>query len=89
MRRVDGLVIRELTCCKRAELYTPKAFSLKMKAKIANPRRLDIPGNGDCSPDREVLTAVLKQWRQKLGYCSIFAAVPAILASHVSEGRSV
>jgi len=29
-----------------------------------------------------------KQWRQKLGYCSIFAAVPAILAAHVSEARS-
>ena len=31
---------------------------------------------------------MLKQWRQKLGYCSIFAAVPAMLASHVPEARS-
>ena len=59
-----------------------------MKTKTANSRRLDILGNGDCSSDREILTAMLKQWRQKLGYCSIFAAVPAILAAHVTEARS-
>jgi hypothetical protein len=50
--------------------------------------RLDILGNGNCSSDQETLTAILKQWRQKLGYCSIFAAIPAILASHISEARS-
>ncbi len=59
-----------------------------MKTKIANLRRLDILGNGDCSSDREIFTAMLKRWRQNLGYCSIFAAVPAILASHISEARS-
>ena len=59
-----------------------------MKTKIANLRRLDILGNGDCSSDQEILTAVLKRWRQKLGYCSIFAAVPAMLVSHVPEARS-
>jgi len=59
-----------------------------MKAKIANSRRLDILGNGDCSSDREILTAILKRRRQKLGYCSIFAAVPAILAWQVQEARS-
>ncbi len=58
-----------------------------MKTKIANLRRLDILGNADCSSHREILTAMLKQWRQKLGYCSIFAAVPALLASHISEAR--
>ena len=59
-----------------------------MKTKTANLRRLDILGNGDCSSDREILTAMLKQWRQKLGYCSIFAAFPAILASDVQGARS-
>jgi hypothetical protein len=59
-----------------------------MKTKIANSRRLDILGNGDCSSDQEILTAVLKRWRQKLGYCSIVAAVPAMLVSHVPEARS-
>jgi hypothetical protein len=59
-----------------------------MKTKLANSRRLDILGNGDHSSNREVLTATLKRWRQTMGYCSIFAAVPAILASQVSEARS-
>jgi hypothetical protein len=59
-----------------------------MKTKIANLRRLDILGNGGYSSDREILTALLKQWRQKLGYCSIFAAFPAIFASHVQAARS-
>ncbi len=59
-----------------------------MKTTLANLSRLDIPGNGDRSSDRETLTAMLKQWRQKLGYCSIFAAVPAILASNLQAARS-
>ena len=59
-----------------------------MKAKTANRGRLDILGNGDCSSDQEILTATLKKWRRKLGYCSIFAAIPAILASHVQASRS-
>jgi hypothetical protein len=59
-----------------------------MKTKISNLKRLDILGNGDCSSDQEILTAMLKRWRQKLGYCSIFAAVPAILAAHTAEARS-
>ncbi len=59
-----------------------------MKTKTANFRRLDVLGNGDCSSDREILSATLKRWRKKLAYCSIFAAVPAILASNTSEARS-
>jgi hypothetical protein len=59
-----------------------------MKAKIANPRRLDILGNGDLSSNRESSTAMLKQWRQKLGYYSIFATIPAMLVSHVQEVRA-
>ncbi len=59
-----------------------------MKTKKANSGRLDILGNGDRLSDRQILTALLKRGRQTLGYCSIFAAVPAILASQVSEARS-
>jgi len=59
-----------------------------MKSKAENLKRLDILGDGDCSSDREIFTAALKQWRRKLGYCSVFAAVPAILATHITEARS-
>ena len=59
-----------------------------MKVKTANLRRLNNVGNGDSSLNRDVLTEMLKQWRQKLGYCSIFAAVPAILASQAQQARS-
>ena len=59
-----------------------------MKTKFANLSRLDVLGNGDCSSDRETLTSTPKQWRQKLGYCSVFAAFPAILGLHVPEARS-
>ena len=59
-----------------------------MKAKTANPRRLNILGSVDWLSDREIFTATLKRWRQTLGYCSIFAAVPALLASQVEGARS-
>jgi hypothetical protein len=59
-----------------------------MKGNRADLTRVDILGNRDCSSAEEILTAVLKRWRRRLGYCSIFAAVPAILASHISEARS-
>jgi len=59
-----------------------------MKTKIPNLRRPDILGNGDRLSDEEILTATLRRWRHRLAYCSIFAAVPAILASHTSEARS-
>ena len=59
-----------------------------MKTQISNLKRLDIVGNGECSSDRDIFTVMLKQWRQNLGYCSIFAAIPAILATHISEARS-
>lgn len=59
-----------------------------MKTKIANSKRLDILGNGSRLSDQEVLTATLKRWRRKLGYFSIFAAVPAVLVSQVEGARS-
>ncbi len=49
-----------------------------------NMKRLDILGNSGGSLDRETLASFLKQ----LGYCSLFAAVPTMLASHTSEARS-
>lgn len=57
-----------------------------MKTKLTNWKRLDILGNSDS--DREVLTSLLKQWRQRLGYCSVFAAIPALLSSQVTGARS-
>ncbi|MGI9065231.1 MAG: hypothetical protein ACR2HX_02345, partial [Pyrinomonadaceae bacterium] len=58
-----------------------------MKTNIGIVRRQDILGD-DRSSDREIFAAILRRWRQTLGYCSILAAVPAILASHVSEAHS-
>ena len=59
-----------------------------MKAKAANSKRLDIIGNRACPSDREIFAAVLKRWRQKLGYFSIFAAVPAMVISQVQAART-
>src|ERR1700738_1960554 len=59
-----------------------------MKTKTENSKRLDILGNGDRSSDREIFNVTLKQWRRRLGYCSIFAAVPAMLVSHISRARA-
>src|SRR6266571_1378766 len=56
-----------------------------MKDQIENSRHLDILGNGDHSSDQEIFTATLKQWRQRLGVCSIFATVPAMLLSHMPK----
>ena len=60
-----------------------------MKCKTVDSTRLDILGNGDGSSDQEIFTAVLKRWRQKLGYFSIFAAVPAMVISQVQAARTV
>jgi hypothetical protein len=59
-----------------------------MKTETANLKGMDILGDGDCSSGQEILTAMLKRWRQKLVCCSIFAAIPAVLVSHISEARS-
>ncbi len=59
-----------------------------MKAQTTNPRHLNILGDVHHSSDQEIFTAILKRWRQKLGYCSVLAAVPAVLVSQVSEARS-
>jgi hypothetical protein len=59
-----------------------------MKGKTTNLRQMNISGNGDLSSNRESLTAMLTQWRQKLGYYSIFATIPAMLVSHVPGARA-
>src|SRR5215204_638064 len=59
-----------------------------MKVKIADSKRLNILGNSDLSSNRESLTSMLKHWKQKLGYYSIFAALPAILTSLSQESQA-
>src|SRR5262249_31630726 len=54
-----------------------------MNNETASASRLDILGNSNLARQHEVFTATLKQWRQRLGYCSIFAAIPAMLAAQV------
>ena len=58
-----------------------------MKAQRAKQSRLDILGTGIKS-DQEIFSSVLKRWGQKIAYCSIFAVVPAALATHLAEARS-
>src|SRR5215510_1656176 len=58
-----------------------------MKANIPNSGRLNILGNGHKS-DQEIFSSVLKTWRQKIGFCSLVAAVPAVLASNLPVSRS-
>jgi hypothetical protein len=59
-----------------------------MKDKVLTARRLDIVGNGGCSSEPETVTATVRKWRQRFGYCSIFAAVPTMLISQVPAARS-
>jgi hypothetical protein len=59
-----------------------------MKTHTANLARLDILGNRVHSSDREILSSMLKQWWQRLGYCSIFATIPAMLLSHIPNARA-
>ena len=63
-----------------------------METKMANSKRLNILGAASSSSNSssvpEVLAAVLKNWRRRLGYCSVFAAVPAILATYGPEAQS-
>ena len=56
-----------------------------MKARLENLKSVDILGNGNGPSAREVLGTLLKQWRKRLGYFSIFAAAPAILVWQVRE----
>ena len=59
-----------------------------MNAKRTNLRQMNVPGNDDLSSNRESLNARLKQWRQRLGYCSLLAALPAMLVSDTQKTRA-
>src|SRR5207244_10260344 len=59
-----------------------------MKAKSINLRQRNGPGNDDLSSNRDSSTAALKQWRQRLGYCALLAALPALLVSDAQKARA-
>ncbi len=52
-----------------------------MKAKIVDSMRLNILSSGDLSPTQQIVAALLKKWRQKLGYFSIFAGAASVFAA--------
>ena len=58
-----------------------------MNPTVRNSRRLDILGSGRKS-DQEIFSSVLKEWRQRFAYWSVFAAVPAVLVSNLPAARS-
>src|SRR6516165_9935165 len=53
-----------------------------MNSEHANFPRENIIGVGQKS-DQEIFSSVLKHWRKRLGFCTIAAAVPALLASNL------
>src|SRR5262245_45628603 len=59
-----------------------------MKPETTNIRRMDILGNGRKS-DQEIFSSVLKRWQKRFCYLSVFAAVPAIVASQLHVTRTV
>ncbi len=59
-----------------------------MKVKETNVKIPNILGNNYLLPNQETLTAMLKRWQQKLGYFSIFAVLPAFLASQTQEAKA-
>src|SRR5215468_3189693 len=58
-----------------------------MNPTRSNSQRLDILGN-ERKSDQEIFSAVLKQWRRRFAYWSLFAAVPAVLASNLPAAWS-
>ena len=63
-----------------------------MKTHVSNSNRSDITGSSRKS-DQEIFHSTVKRWRERLGYCSLVAAVPAVLASTLpatssAEGES-
>src|SRR5262249_32643596 len=58
-----------------------------MNLTKSNSSQSDILGNGQRS-DQEIFSSVLKKWQKKLGYGSVFVAVPAVLAANLPVSRS-
>ena len=58
-----------------------------MKNNIPNSSRLN-PIGSKPSSDQEIFSSVLRHWQRKLGYCSMVAAVPAVLASNLPVSHS-
>src|SRR6266545_3588443 len=58
-----------------------------MQTPISNSNRLEIVGSNSKS-DQEIFHSTLKRWRERLGYCSLVAAVPAVLASNLPATSS-
>ncbi|HMS42586.1 MAG TPA: VCBS repeat-containing protein [Pyrinomonadaceae bacterium] len=59
-----------------------------MKVKETNVKIPNILGNNYLLPNQEALSAILKRWRQKLSYFSMFAVLPAFLASQTQEVKA-
>src|SRR5438477_5376700 len=59
-----------------------------MNSHTSNSRRLNVTGCVHKS-DQEIFGSVLKHWGKKLGYCSIVAAVPAVIAANLPVSRTV
>src|SRR5215204_2252551 len=59
-----------------------------MKTDRSERNRVDIPPTNDLFSGCEALAEFLKHWRQRLGYCSLFAAFPALLAGGASDARA-
>ena len=57
-----------------------------MKSVMQNSKRHTILGN--VVSNRDTFAVWLGSWRQRLGYFSIFAALPAIVASNTTEARA-
>ena len=57
-----------------------------MKSQTQNSKHHAILGNKVANG--ETFAAWLVSWRQKLGYFSIFAALPAVLASQSADARA-
>ena len=48
----------------------------------------DLTGNRGGLSNHEFLAASLTHWKHRLGFCSMFAALPALIASHTPAARS-
>ena len=59
-----------------------------MKTEKTYSRQLDILGSSRKS-DQEIFNSTLKRWQKRFGYWSVFAAVPAVLASQLPVTRTV